>query len=116
MIVVWLPRAKADRRRLTAHIPGDRPRAALEQGGRIRASIGHLADNPDLGRRGRVPSGISELRPQGGLGNSADSQSFGTRERVVPRTPYIVVYRRVAPGRIELLRILHGAQQWPPEP
>jgi toxin ParE1/3/4 len=35
----------------------------------------------------------------------------GTRELVVSRTPFIVVY--AVGDAVELLRILHGAQQWP---
>ncbi len=36
----------------------------------------------------------------------------GTRELVVQRTPYIVIYS--SNGIVVLLRILHGAQRWPP--
>jgi plasmid stabilization system protein ParE len=36
----------------------------------------------------------------------------GTGELVISRSPFIVVYR-VKGKRIEILRILHGAQQWP---
>jgi len=51
-----------------------------------------LAENPHMGRVGQLQ---------------------GTREFVVRRTPYILVYR-VAEDTIEVLRIMHGAQQWPP--
>jgi len=38
-----------------------------------------------------------------------------TRELVITALPYIVVYRvrRVA---IQVARVLHGAQMWPPDP
>jgi toxin ParE1/3/4 len=36
-----------------------------------------------------------------------------TRELVVSGTPYIVVY--LISDDVELIRVLHGAQQWPPE-
>lgn len=36
-------------------------------------------------------------------------------ELVISRTPFIVVYR-VKAKRIELLRVLHGSQQWPKTP
>ena len=36
----------------------------------------------------------------------------GTREAVVPRSPYIVVYR-VTEQAVEVLGIWHGARQWP---
>lgn len=35
-----------------------------------------------------------------------------TRERVVSRTPYLVVYRMAPEGR-RILRIFHGAREWP---
>lgn len=35
-----------------------------------------------------------------------------TRELVVPRLPYIIVYRLLQ-NRVAIVRILHGAQQWP---
>jgi toxin ParE1/3/4 len=35
-----------------------------------------------------------------------------TRELMVPRLPYIIVYR-VLQDRVAVVRILHGAQQWP---
>lgn len=37
----------------------------------------------------------------------------GTRELVVLGTPYVVVYR-IEAAAVVILRILHGAQQWPP--
>jgi toxin ParE1/3/4 len=37
----------------------------------------------------------------------------GTRELVVPGLPYIVIYR-VRKDTIQIARILHGAQLWPP--
>lgn len=36
----------------------------------------------------------------------------GTRELVVPRTPFIAAYV-VTADRVRILRILHGAQVWP---
>lgn len=52
-------------------------------------SVGVLV--PHSGRIGRLP---------------------GTRELVVARTSLLVVYRMME--YIELIRVLHGAQQWPP--
>lgn len=92
MKVVWLRRALTEHRSLVAFIAADNPRAAVEQGDRIVAAANALSDNPDRGRPGRVA---------------------GTRELVVPRTSHIIVYR-TARGRIEILRVLHGAQRWPP--
>lgn len=39
-------------------------------------------------------------------------RSPGTRELVFPRLPYVAVYR-VREDVIEVVRILHGAQDWP---
>jgi len=36
----------------------------------------------------------------------------GTREAVVPRTPFIVVYR-VSDETVDILGIWHAARQWP---
>lgn len=36
----------------------------------------------------------------------------GTRELVIANTPYIAVY--TTNGVVVLLRLLHGAQKWPP--
>lgn len=92
MRIVWLARAVADRDAIVAYIARDSPQAALDQGDRIQDSVDRLADNPQTGRRGR---------------------HAGTREKVVPRTPYVVVYRLSTSGAVEVLRVLHGARQWP---
>lgn len=36
----------------------------------------------------------------------------GTRELVVDRTPYIAAYR-IAGDTVRILRVLHGAREWP---
>jgi len=36
------------------------------------------------------------------------------RELVIVRTPYIAAYQ-IADDTVKILRILHGAQQWPEE-
>jgi len=38
----------------------------------------------------------------------------GTRELVIPGTPYIVAYR-VIDDQIEILFVQHGARKWPDE-
>ena len=58
---------------------------------RIRVAVGNLAEFPEMGRVGRVRQ---------------------TRELVIPRSPYIAVYR-IGGGTIRILRILHGSQRWP---
>lgn len=58
---------------------------------RILQAIELLQTQPDIGRPGRV---------------------LGTRELVVPDTPYIIPYR-VRRDRLELIAVFHGRQQWP---
>jgi len=92
MIVVWSPAAIADLTQLRAYIAEDDPAAAQ----RVALHIVHnietlLPANPQIGRAGRVP---------------------GTRELVVPKTPFVVPYR-IVNGAIEVLRVYHGARRWP---
>lgn len=91
MTLVWLRRALNERDAQLDYIAQDNPLAAIEQGDRIAQQVNQLAQHPQLGRPGRKQ---------------------GTRELVISRTPFIVVYR-IKDERIELLRVLHGAQQWP---
>ena len=90
-MLVWLQRAIQDRDAQLDYIAQDNPMAAVSQGDRIAEQIEILQRHPQMGRPGRKQ---------------------GTRELVISRTPFIVVYR-VKAKRIELLRVLHGAQQWP---
>lgn len=90
-MLVWLRRALADRDAQLDYIAQDNPGAAIEQGDRIAHQVALLAEHPEMGRAGRKQ---------------------GTRELVISRTPFIIVYR-IRGERIELLRLLHGAQQWP---
>ncbi len=76
------------------YIAEDDPIAAYEVVTKIfdRVEI-DLPTNPSLGRAGKhVPD---------------------TRELVIPDTPYIVVYR-IQDDVIEIHRVRHGAQLWPP--
>jgi addiction module RelE/StbE family toxin len=36
----------------------------------------------------------------------------GTRELIIPRTPYIIAYR-VNENQVEILFVQHGAREWP---
>lgn len=92
MNIVWSPEAIEDLISLRAYIAEQSPAGAQRVALRILHDIEHLLPaNPHLGRPGRVP---------------------GTRELVVPQTPYIVPYR--AQGEtIQILRVYHGARRWP---
>ena len=92
MIVEWSQRAADDLASLRAFIAEDDPAAAQRVVLRIVRSIEQLlARQPHIGRPGRVP---------------------GTRELVVPRTPYVVPYR-VRNNGLQVLRVYHGARKWP---
>lgn len=91
MQVQWTVSAGLDREAAIDHIAKDNLSAALSQLDEIEGQADRLIDYPKLGRPGRVK---------------------GTRELVVNRTPFIVVYR-IKGEFIQILRVLHGAQQWP---
>ncbi len=94
MKVVWLKRAIDDRRRNLLYIAERDATAAIGQLAYIEGRVENLADHPESGRLGR---------------------RRGTRECVVTQTPFILVYRvRKRLGVVEIIRLLHGAQQWPP--
>jgi addiction module RelE/StbE family toxin len=91
MILEWSVFALADREAIFDYIEADSPRAAVAVDDRIETHVEGLARFPEMGRRGRVE---------------------GTRELVISRTPYIAAYR-IAGDTVRVLRVLHGAQQWP---
>ncbi|WP_315704379.1 MULTISPECIES: type II toxin-antitoxin system RelE/ParE family toxin [unclassified Bradyrhizobium] len=92
MTPVWSPEAIADLVALRAYIAQDNPTAARRVALHIIRNIETLLPSrPEMGRPGRVP---------------------GTRELVIPRTPYIVPYRLVD-DTIQILRVFHSARQWP---
>lgn len=94
MKLIWTPSARKARSAAIDYIAQDSPRAALSQLDEIERQTDMLIAHPDMGRPGRID---------------------GTRELVVSRTPFIVIYRvKRRAKRIELFRFLHGAQQWPP--
>ena len=91
MQVIWLPRARADLSHARLYIREHNPSGAARVYMAIRIAVRGLAANPHQGRPGRVD---------------------GTRELVVPRTPYIVAYS-VNGDRLMVTAVMHGAQDWP---
>jgi toxin ParE1/3/4 len=92
MNVIWSPEAIQDLISLRAYIEEESPAGALRIVLRILHDVEDLlAENPHMGRPGRVP---------------------GTRELVIPRTPYIVPYR-VQGEALQVLRVFHSARRWP---
>jgi len=55
---------------------------------------------------------IAMLREQPKAGR--EGRMNDTREMVIAGTPYIAIYRSDDTNGITVLRVLHGAQQWPP--
>ena len=82
--------AEADRDAIIDYIAHDNPLGAIELGDTINERVDGLPAHPKLYRLGRVK---------------------GTREMVV-HPNYLVVYR-VRRNFIEIVRVLHSAQQWP---
>ena len=74
-----------------AYVAQDNPSAAIRFEEEIEQQVRQLLEHPLMGRSGRSPD---------------------TRELVLGRTPFIAIYR-ISQSLIEILRILHGAQQWP---
>ena len=91
MIIRWLDDAVNDLQSLRQYIAQDNASAAIKVVKKILHAIDILAEQPEIGRNGRV-------------GN--------TRELIVSNTPYIVPYR-VNSNAIEILRVFHCAMQWP---
>lgn len=91
MRVKWLRTALANLNTEADYLSRDSPAAASRTVAAIVDAVELLKSYPALGRPGRVP---------------------GTRELVVPDTPYIVPYR-VRGDAVELLRVFHAARKWP---
>lgn len=91
MTIRWLRSAAKMRFEQLDFVAADNPGAAVRLDEEIERQTDMLAQFPKMGREGRVG---------------------GTRELVIGRTPFIVIYR-VRGKRVEILRLLHGAQRWP---
>ncbi|MGD0521015.1 MAG: type II toxin-antitoxin system RelE/ParE family toxin [Terracidiphilus sp.] len=91
MVLEWSVFAIADRDAIFDYIEADSPRAAISVDDHIQACVENLKQFPEMGRPGRIE---------------------GTRELVISNTPYIAAYR-IAGHTVRILRLLHGAQQWP---
>lgn len=95
MKLLWLPRAESDLDRICDYVGHYDPHAAWNIYQRIRGKVEVLPMQPGLGRPGRV---------------------HGTRELVITDTPYIAAYTvRPLLDAVVILRVMHGAQQWPSE-
>jgi toxin ParE1/3/4 len=91
VIVEWTGIAQDNLRSLHSYIAEDNPAAADRMVARLLDAVARLAAFPNIGRPGRVG---------------------GTRELVIPQTPFLVAYR-VQESAIQILAVIHGMQQWP---
>ena len=92
MKVIWSESAEGDLDKIVAYIAKDNFQAALKMDDLLQNSANSLAVFPEKGKPGRFP---------------------GTREFVAHKS-YILVYV-IAPDAIQIVAVLHSAQQWPPK-
>ena len=91
MRVRWLRTALRNLDEEASFIAADDAASARLVVGRVLEAVAQLAEQPGLGRPGRVP---------------------GTRELIVSRTRYIVPYR-VHGNTVEILRLFHTSRRLP---
>lgn len=87
--LTWRPLAIGDRDAIMVYIAQDNPTAAIDLDLEFEAKAESARQRPKLYKAGRIK---------------------GTREIVV-RPNYVMVYR-VTGNLVEVLRVLHAAQQW----
>lgn len=93
MQIKWLSSALNNIEHIASYIAADNPTAARQVITRIKEATDHLAEQPEMGRIGRVVE---------------------TRELIITGTPYLVIYR-IKNRSVEILRVLHTKQKWPPD-
>ncbi len=92
MTVVWSRRAIRNIHAARAYIARENPVAATVVTERIIQQVEMLLNfSPGIGRPGRIA---------------------GTRELVISRTPYVVIYR-IGTELVEILAVIHHARDWP---
>ncbi len=91
MKLEWSVFALSDRDGIFDYIEADSPRSAVKVDDAIAEAAELLLVFPESGRPGRIA---------------------GTREPVVTGLLYILAYR-IRGDVVRILRVLHGAQQWP---
>jgi len=93
MKVIWSPTADRNLDAIWEYIAQDNLDAADRMAEQLKSASRLLADFPQLGKSGRANR---------------------TRELPVAGTPYILIYR-IAANHVDIARVLHGAQDWPPK-
>lgn len=90
-VIYWKKQAINDLIKIGQYIAEDSPTQAAKMIDHIEGKVTPLAAHPQIGRTGR---------------------KRGTYE-LVAHENYVVIYRVLA-KKIEILRVKHTAQQWPP--
>ena len=91
MRVRWLRSGLRSIEIAEAYIAADNPQAATRLVDTVRSRAELLADNPKLGRVGRIP---------------------GTREMILGGMSFLIVYRLTS-DEVQILRLLHTSQEFP---
>lgn len=91
MMLRYTPRAKLDLAEIHDYITQENPQAARRVILLIRKAAETLAQNPQIGRLGRIA---------------------GTRELTVGRFPFMLAYR-IESEEIQVLSVVHTARSWP---
>jgi toxin ParE1/3/4 len=88
----WTKAASQDLDSIEEYIREYNPKAAIKQVLRVIDAVEtKLSNSPRMGKPGRIAE---------------------TREFYVTGTPYIVAFR-INENTMEILRVIHGARQWP---
>jgi toxin ParE1/3/4 len=91
MRVIWSSASVQHLQQSFDYLEGESSAAAVSVRRRILNTVRRIGQMPNSGRVGRIE---------------------GTREAVVPCTPYIVVYQ-LSTQNVEIIGIWHGARLWP---
>ncbi len=93
MKIQWLKKPKEDLRASFRYLAERNPDAAWRLRDEVEKRVRILTDHPKIAPPGRVQ---------------------GTRELQVNGWDYVIIYRIKTTRLIQVLRVLHHAQQWPP--
>lgn len=90
MKIRWLLRASNSLEAIVDFVAQDNPSAADILAKKIRNATVSLKDFPEMGKPGRIA---------------------GTRELIVPSTPYIIPYR-IREDEVQILHVVHASRKW----
>lgn len=93
MIIQWTTPATEELVSAYEYVASENPAAARRIMNHLWKTVDILAQHPMAGRKGRAA---------------------GTRELVIPGTPFIVGYR-IEKKEIWILAVMHAARKWPEE-